>query len=247
MMTGGPAVPSSFDIPRESDDGDLASVSTETEDDPVNLAMRATLGESSTDEADDDEEIILLPRRLVNPENQNYHAEIGSTPMRPVGSPAIPRQVSTTPAKPTAHDLLQTLMLDANQNTPQPAPRKSVAPVSIPGQSSPGFLFGGDTGNSSIWTMTREESQKGVHRSQLPNQRGSAGNLAQVADLWNDPAPVPLSMAQTQPQQFGAPTWTSPAFGSAGPNQPNGYPVGQTWSSFEPRPFVPHGQQRAPI
>ena len=44
------------------DDPELASVSTETEDDPVNLAMRAALGESSVGEDQDfsdDEEVIL--------------------------------------------------------------------------------------------------------------------------------------------------------------------------------------------
>lgn len=30
------------------DDNDIASVSTETEDDPVNMAMRATLGDGSS-------------------------------------------------------------------------------------------------------------------------------------------------------------------------------------------------------
>jgi protein SMG7 len=37
-------------------------VSTETEDDPVNMAMRATLGGSSTDgeEVDDGEEEVIL-------------------------------------------------------------------------------------------------------------------------------------------------------------------------------------------
>lgn len=43
---------------------DLASVSTETEDDPVNMAMRATLAPSSVDDdeerdQDDEEEVIL--------------------------------------------------------------------------------------------------------------------------------------------------------------------------------------------
>lgn len=47
---------------------DIASVSTETEDDPVNMAMRATLGGSSTEDEDedvdgdieDDEEEVIL-------------------------------------------------------------------------------------------------------------------------------------------------------------------------------------------
>jgi protein SMG7 len=56
--------PSSFRTRRDADDGDIASVSTETEDDPVNLAMRATLGGSSTDQeeqgrVDDEDEVIV--------------------------------------------------------------------------------------------------------------------------------------------------------------------------------------------
>lgn len=54
-----------YNAGREGQD-DLASVSTETEDDPVNLAMRATLGESSVDGGsvkDDAEEIIVWNRR----------------------------------------------------------------------------------------------------------------------------------------------------------------------------------------
>lgn len=52
------------------EDHDMASVSTETEDDPVNLAMRASLGATSADsflEADDvedDEEQIVWPGAL---------------------------------------------------------------------------------------------------------------------------------------------------------------------------------------
>ena len=47
----------------------MASISTETEDDPVNLAMRATLGEGSStgddeerraDDVDDDEEEVII-------------------------------------------------------------------------------------------------------------------------------------------------------------------------------------------
>lgn len=57
--------------PQDTDEGDIASISTETEDDPVNLAMRATLGEGSSvgdddegraDEVDDEEEVILWGR-----------------------------------------------------------------------------------------------------------------------------------------------------------------------------------------
>ena len=56
-------------IPSTEQQDDLASVSTETEDDPVNMAMRATLGGSSVSEDemqdDDDEEVIVWNGRCV--------------------------------------------------------------------------------------------------------------------------------------------------------------------------------------
>ena len=61
------ASPSSLPIRHEPDDAEIASVSTETEDDPVNMAMRATLGGSNVDEEehqpmDEDEEVIVWGR-----------------------------------------------------------------------------------------------------------------------------------------------------------------------------------------
>ena len=47
------------DLEDDIDDG--ATVSTRTEDDPVNLAMRATLDHD--DDEDDEEEQILYPQR----------------------------------------------------------------------------------------------------------------------------------------------------------------------------------------
>lgn len=62
-MSGPPQTASHLITPREADDGDIASVSTETEDDPVNLAMRATLGGGSIDGEEgthmDEEEVIV--------------------------------------------------------------------------------------------------------------------------------------------------------------------------------------------
>ena len=60
--------PSSLAIRHEPDDAEIASVSTETEDDPVNMAMRATLGGSNVDEEEheqmeeDEEEVIVWGR-----------------------------------------------------------------------------------------------------------------------------------------------------------------------------------------
>ncbi len=64
LVTSPAMIPASLVSRLEADDGDIASVNTETEDDPVNLAMRASLGGSSVDEEEqrrlvDDEEVII--------------------------------------------------------------------------------------------------------------------------------------------------------------------------------------------
>ena len=52
----------------EDQDDDARTVSTRTEDDPVNLAMNATLSEYSGEyDEDDDEEQILYPKNLMTP------------------------------------------------------------------------------------------------------------------------------------------------------------------------------------
>lgn len=63
LVTSPTILPATF-ASRSEDDADIASVSTETEDDPVNLAMRASLGGSSVDEEehrgmDDENEVIV--------------------------------------------------------------------------------------------------------------------------------------------------------------------------------------------
>ncbi|ORY27370.1 hypothetical protein BCR39DRAFT_230143 [Naematelia encephala] len=251
-----------FTSPRfqhQHDDQDIASVSTETEDDPVNLAMRATLGGSSVDEeeevreeVDDDEEVIVWGRSTP----------LGAAPQTTQASIVKPNPAGTS----TAYDLLQNLMLERqtspNQRSRHPAqpqsqlaqlpPQSQAQPHTQPqprihsqpqaqashnpsppgtvrrGQpgaaadhGSPGLLFGGDQGGS-IWTMTREESEKGRLRDN-GNNRG----LASVAGLWDNPPPPPIGSNGHGPAQhglWGAPT--APGGGIAGlGSTPVGYPI----------------------
>ncbi|WWC85691.1 uncharacterized protein L201_000557 [Kwoniella dendrophila CBS 6074] len=171
-----PLAPTAFEVPRERE-SDMASVSTETEDDPVNLAMRATLAsESSVDGDEDNDEVIVW--------NKSPPLAVQNTATIPVPTP--------TTKKPTAYDLLQNLMLES---TPTPPVQTSNLPHIPPKTSSPsmnvtntpphihnnvtsagtpgsgGLLFGSSGNNAnqgninSIWTMTREESEKGQKRS----------------------------------------------------------------------------------
>lgn len=50
-------------VPMEETEDDARTVSTRTEDDPVHLAMHATL----EDDDDDDEEQILYPKNMMTP------------------------------------------------------------------------------------------------------------------------------------------------------------------------------------
>lgn len=102
----------------------------------------------------------------------------GTSSQTPVN--VTPGAIAAKP--PTAFDLLQNLMLDTGTTSP-------AARTVPPGQSSPrtSLLFGGEPGGSNIWTMTREESEKGTQRA----VRGSAGNLAAVKNIWNDAASSP--------------------------------------------------------
>ena len=112
----------------------------------------------------------------------------------PVGLPLSARP-------PTAFDLLQNLMLDNAQPAGSPKPGQNFT-TSHPPSSS--LLFGGEPGGANIWTMTREESEKGTKRN-APGQSASA--LASVKNIWNDPAAPGVQHAQPQapaPTPFGA-------------------------------------------
>jgi hypothetical protein len=182
LNTGTPFPTAPFVVRPSTDEAASISVSTETEDDPVNLAMRATLTEGSSvgDEGgdfDDEEEVILWGR---------------STPVVPDAK-----------GPQTAQDLMQNL---------------SLAP-GTPGGKQPHLLFGGgDTGSGSIWTMSREESQKGASRRAQPH----------IATLWNDSPSSP----QATPTIAASSGW---------PSQP---PPGLQYPQQQPQPQQPQSQQQ---
>ncbi|WWC66953.1 uncharacterized protein I206_100860 [Kwoniella pini CBS 10737] len=184
-------------ISREME-SDIASVSTETEDDPVNLAMRATLASESSIDGDeyndqDVDEVIVWnksPPSIIDP--------------RPQATVPSPTPMLPTSKKPTAYDLLQNLMLESTPTPPAqaallpkmtPSPSAIGVPLSTPsphmiGQiqnivnpSTSGLLFGAGGNvphqNNSIWTMTREESVKGQKRS---SQQGN------ISAIWGAPS-----------------------------------------------------------
>ncbi|KAK8844618.1 hypothetical protein IAR55_006465 [Kwoniella newhampshirensis] len=179
---------------QDQDVSDVASVSTQTEDDPVNMAMRATLGTGSSvgdiDEAED--EVILWAHSPVPAPNLNSQ---GSGILHSHSAVDGSDQAANR-SKPTAYDLLQNLMLESAATPsapPQTLQSKSVpvsssspglgAPQSsAPGQNGSGtgsgLLFGTGGGQSgSIWSMTREESAKGQKRASIQD----------IAAIWNQP------------------------------------------------------------
>ncbi|WVF66309.1 hypothetical protein IAT40_001049 [Kwoniella sp. CBS 6097] len=195
-------------VPRDDDQADLASVSTETEDDPVNLAMRATLGAGSSIDGEEERDVEMSWNQGPPPTVPAPKPEQAFSP-RTVSTGAVPAPASSK--RPTAYDLLQNLMLESTPTPPAQLPNlahlptssSSPAPVStssphaapVPGHSpaganagptaGSGLLFGAPAGGpsslgpsgGSIWTMTREESEKG-------QKRASAGNLASI---WGNP------------------------------------------------------------
>jgi hypothetical protein len=196
----------------------LASVSTETEDDPVNLAMRATLAEDSVNGDERDEEVILWEGQYVYSTGHRRSAH----PLR--GSKALkytPSAFSTTAAQPpTAFDLLQNLMLEStlpshgstHTTSPSAIPQKlspAYNPSSAAGeqgsQGSPGLLFGGDGG---IWQMTREESEKGAKRA----ERVKESQKEAIKAIWAD-SPVPHHSTEINGR---APTVPPPLPGPSG-------------------------------
>ncbi|BEJ12115.1 hypothetical protein CspHIS471_0205750 [Cutaneotrichosporon sp. HIS471] len=208
MQTGAGAAVLSDGLPSAlfvTENSETASVSVaETEDDPVNLAMRAGLMEAPSVE-DDADEVIMWER---------------TTP--------IVEQSARFPPPTTAQDLLQNLSL-GGLPPPDPAP----------------MLFGGDAGGS-IWTMSREESQKGAQRAQrvhvaVPwqseNQQGHRLSNPAIFEFPQPQAPQPQGQQYSQYgaqhyQQYGAPppstahpssAWTAPAQqgqGQSGHSQP---------------------------
>ncbi|WWD05969.1 hypothetical protein V865_004054 [Kwoniella europaea PYCC6329] len=192
------------------EESDIASVSTETEDDPVNLAMRATLASESSVDGDEEKEVdneeVIFWNKSSSP----------GIPLPPTAS--VPAPPASSTKKPTAYDLLQNLMLDS---TPTPLAADSHLPPttaspSLGINSSPhahtitsntsgsgGFLFrsGGNVpgqGGNSIWAMTREESEKGQKRSSTGV--GVGVGQPNIAAIWGNPNPnsSPTAIASTE-------------------------------------------------
>lgn len=125
-------------------DDDHASVSTETEDDPVSMAMRASL--ARTDTPGHDVPMIDSRRHEVAPQTRPFNLLDDLVLGQPAAT-VIPRPQP-----------LRTSF--SSPRTGQPTPTLPTAAA-----GSPGLLFGG--GGEGIWSMTREESssQKGVKRA----------------------------------------------------------------------------------
>ncbi|WVO25198.1 uncharacterized protein IAS62_006588 [Cryptococcus decagattii] len=215
-----PNVPRVEEYEREHD---LQSISTNTEDDPVNLAMRASLGSESVDEEDeeDEEEVIVWNRGRENAMDSSAYQQVQTVPAH-IASPMVappPQHRLQHQQSQTAMDLLQDLLQSTpphvhssannspalvaspyahqspsytqtgfpgmNRNISGPSagipfphntqmpPGMTAVPPSIQSVQHPGqaknpsqvpSLFLGSQG-SSIWTMTREESQKGHARA----------------------------------------------------------------------------------
>jgi hypothetical protein len=72
-------------------------------------------------------------------------------------------------------------------------PRHTPPAAAPPAQGSPRILFGGDVNGASIWTMTREESGRGVSRASL-------------AHIWNDQNAAPPAHPSGLPGLPGLPS-----------------------------------------
>jgi hypothetical protein len=192
----------------ESEFGDAVSISTATEDDPVNLAMRATLADDSSvddnddgrlaipgedeDDEDEDEEEIIWPNRqtrfskdsvnepagLITPTVASHSSFDASAPLAAASSASTTR----------AHDLLHSLMTGSpavrpSSQTSSPIPGNAAAsPFS--NTASP-LLFGGVgfSSGASIWTRGVNEPNGEVERSRSGSGFARAGSVTAAHGL----------------------------------------------------------------
>ncbi|KAG8934834.1 hypothetical protein FRC02_009154 [Tulasnella sp. 418] len=141
-----PGTPSNRQEFTEGDD-DNFTVSSKTEDDPVNLAMRATLDSENGDDEDDDEDMVVYRPKVPTVSRSATQAPlvVGSNHSTQIPTyPVIAAQTkpsaqtheipTTPPAKPvTAQDLLARAMLggfspSSNSSTPGITPSTSSNP-----------------------------------------------------------------------------------------------------------------------
>jgi hypothetical protein len=189
----------------DSEFGDAVSISTATEDDPVNLAMRATLADDSSvdenddgrmafshanqeEEEDEDEEEIIWPSRqhrlskdepvgLTTP-TAATHSSFNVAP-----SGGVNNQPTTR-----AHDLLHSLMTGSpaakpTSQTSSPVP-SSAAASPFSNTASP-LLFGGVgfSSGGSIWTRGVNEPNGEIARSRSGSGFARAGSVTAAHGL----------------------------------------------------------------
>lgn len=122
FTTGTFAIPEATELPNvprveeHEREHDLQSISTNTEDDPVNLAMRASLGvESVGEEDEDDEEVIVWSRGRENVVDTSVYQQVQTIPAQlPAPMVPPPKHRLQHQQSQTAMDLLQDLL----QSTP---------------------------------------------------------------------------------------------------------------------------------
>lgn len=183
----------------ESEFGDAVSVSTATEDDPVNLAMRATLADGSS-LADDDERPTLSEdedddeddEEIIWPNRQNRFSKDATAEPAGLVTPTMAMQntfqptggapTSAQPSSTRAHDLLHSLMTGSpaarpSSQTGSPVPSNPAA-LPFSNTASP-LLFGGVgfSSGGSIWTRGLNEPDGEVERSRSGSGFARAGSV----------------------------------------------------------------------
>ena len=206
---GAGLIPPDASLREESEFGDAVSVSTATEDDPVNLAMRATLADGSSladdderlslaeddgddneaDEDDDEEEIIWPNRQTRFSKDEPAGLITPTMAVHPTFHPTNHSvQGNSQPTSTRAHDLLHSLMTGSpvvrpSSQTSSPAPSNPAAsPFS--NTASP-LLFGGVgfSSGGSIWTRGLNEPDGEVERSRSGSGFARAGSVTTAHGL----------------------------------------------------------------
>lgn len=192
-----PAPPEHF-TEEASEAGDVASISTATEDDPVNLAMHATMADGSS-VADDDDRSAFTEDEEAEEIMWPVRGRQSSTPLRDdFNAPATPTLRTSGEARQsfgsggnTSSDLLHNLMTSNINQTPQqsqspPAGKATASPL---GDTASPILFGGGgfPSSSSIWTRDVNEMDGQFARSKSGSGFARAGSVTNAHGLpgWN--------------------------------------------------------------
>jgi hypothetical protein len=197
-------LPESRDGAPYREESDAASISTATEDDPVNLAMRATMadgmslvddderlsiGEAEDDE-DGDEEEVIWPNR-----NSRMTTQVPALDTSGLATPTFAVQSSFAPppqSSARAQDLLHSLMTGSPAQKPvnqMPSPSGNNPNGSPYSNAASPMLFGGGglPSGGSIWTRGINEPDGAFERSQSGSGFARAGSMTTLHGLqgWN--------------------------------------------------------------